>query len=79
MPHYICTCGVDHPTSEGRIICEMEHKARAARRPSISVNGCHELDPKTAPILDRGYDPDLGPWAEDEAMTASIGRGGTVH
>jgi hypothetical protein len=37
------------------------------------------LDPKTAPILDRGYDPDLGPWAEDEAMTASIGRGGTVH
>ena len=26
MAHYICTCGVDHPTSEGRIICGMEHK-----------------------------------------------------
>jgi hypothetical protein len=27
MAHYICTCGVDHPTSEGRIICGMEHRA----------------------------------------------------
>lgn len=27
MAHYICTCGVDHPTEEGRIICEMEHGA----------------------------------------------------
>jgi hypothetical protein len=26
------------------------------------------LDSTTAPILERGYDPDLGPWAEDEAM-----------
>lgn len=37
------------------------------------------LDPNMAPRLDPGYDPDLGPWAEDESIAASIGRGGTVH
>jgi hypothetical protein len=37
------------------------------------------LDPNMAPRLDHDYDPDLGPWAEDESMTASLGRGGTVH
>jgi len=37
------------------------------------------IDPGMAPRLDPGYDPDLGPWAEDEAMTAAIGRGGAVH
>ena len=25
MAHYICICGTDHPTEEGRIICGMEH------------------------------------------------------
>jgi len=39
MAHYVCTCGVDHPTSEGRAICEMEHGPN-----SCQALGCNMQD-----------------------------------
>jgi len=38
MAHYICqVCGTDHPTSEGKIICGMEHREGAVLHPTYST------------------------------------------
>ena len=58
------------------IVGHLPNEGMAKRKPGQPHRN---LDPNMAPRLDHDYDPDLGSWAEDEAMTVSIGRGGTVQ